>query len=81
MDDSVPRLVGLALAGVVVLMGLRGRLPQTRRGEVLYRVLMVAFLIAIAIAALALIRRGGGPVEPDPDSAMQITQLALPTNN
>ena len=77
MDDTVPRLVALILAGGVVLMGLRGHLPDGRRGDLIYRGVTVAFLLVIAFAIVALLRREK-TVAPDPFAPSTVAHLRRP---
>jgi hypothetical protein len=67
MEDRIPRLIGLLLAGVVVLLGLRSQIGGTPGGERLFKLILAAFLIVVLGAAFMLIReerRGIVPVGP-----------------
>lgn len=68
MDDRVPRLIGLLLAGAVVLLGLRTQLGGTPEGDRLYRVILAVFLIVAVGAGFLLVRDGGGPPPEIPTS-------------
>ena len=70
MDDRWPQLIGLLLAGALVLLNLRTKLGGTPRGERLFKALLVIFLVVIAGAIFLLLRQGGpAPIEPAPAGA------------
>ena len=79
MDDAVPQLIGLLLAGAVALMSLRAQLGDTPRGQRLFRLVIVVFLIVIGGAMYALVRRGGGgALRPDPEASTTVAGLRRP---
>jgi peptidoglycan/LPS O-acetylase OafA/YrhL len=70
MDDRWPQLIGLLLAGALVLLNLRHQLGD-ERGQRLFRLLMLVFLTVIAVAVFLLLREGGEapPIPPDADGS------------
>ncbi len=66
MDDRVPRLIGLLLAGAVVLLGLRTQLGGTPQGERIYRAILLVFLLVALGAGYLLVSR------PDPEPPVVI---------
>ena len=69
MDDRVPQLIGLFLAGAVVLLGLRTQLGGSPGGERLYRALLLVFLLVVIGAAFLLVRQPQTDALPPPDPA------------
>jgi hypothetical protein len=61
----------------VALMSLRGHLPDTPRGQAIFRLTLTAFLIVIAFAAVALLRREPS-IAPDPDAPTTVAGLRRP---
>lgn len=66
MDDRWPQLIGLLLAGGVVLLNLRGRLGGTPRGERLFQIILVVFLAVAAGALFLLLRERQATLLPKP---------------
>jgi hypothetical protein len=78
MDDSVPHLVGLLLAGAVALLSLRSHWGDTPGDRARFRVVLIVFLVIAALAVAALVRRGGEGVAPDPDAPTTVADLRRP---
>ena len=78
MDDTVPRLIGLLLAGAVALLSLRSHWGDGPADRARFRVVLIVFLLVTALVVVALVRRGGEAVEPDPDAPTTVAELRRP---
>lgn len=79
MDDAAPRLIGLLLAGGIALMALRSQVGDTPRGERLFRVILLVFLLVMLGAAWMLLREQGRALAPAGPEDTTIAALAVPT--